>query len=185
MSRLIGFGIIVATFAVAVQLSGAPLEAFVDLPAMLLLAMFLLGGLWVAYGPRVVWAAFRQSVRSSSIERARARNVLGSARQLTWSAGVVSVLLMLISMFGDMSDPAAIGATLSLGLMPLLYAAILAELVFAPLRDSLSSTAEGEPPQDPPSQGNHAMLASLLVVAFIVILFLASILSLTEMRYDP
>jgi hypothetical protein len=145
-SNLIGFGIIAATFVVAIMLSKVPSALFLDPATMLVMALFILGGLWAAYGPRricdaVMLCVLRRS-SSSAAETARARRLFDSAGQLTWAAGIVTVLMWLISMLGDMSDPVGIGIGISVGLIPMLYAAFLAELVIAPLRDSLSSTSD-------------------------------------------
>ena len=139
---VIGFAI-VGVMLVLAAASGGQLDLFVD-PAMLIwFAGVLVGGLWMCFGPLTTIRAFVAAARPARVmdRDALATHLLVFARayQLAWGAGLTGMLIGFIIMLSNMDDPSSIGAGMAMGLLPVLYAAVLAEFILAPLQQSLAS----------------------------------------------
>lgn len=111
---------------------------FIYVPSILLVLGLVLGGLWMDFGPRRVMAAFTASLGfgplADQAESARHVEVLGRGSRLSWGAGVLGVIVGVIGILSDLSDPVQIGRGAATALLALFYGAILGELVFPSLR---------------------------------------------------
>ena len=87
------------------------------------------------------WKA--ESLRSNQIQNAL--NRLSTLRELFMGVGVVGVLVGLIKMLSDMSDPNLIFPAIATATFPLLYGFIFAELFTAPLIMRLRSVQDPNP----------------------------------------
>lgn len=130
------------------------LWVFLDLPSLLIVAgtglVFTAG--YHGYGPLV--AALRASRSKGSLSRIQSRahqHVLQSLRTLLCASAGLGLLIGLVHMLQNMSDPSAIGPAMAVALLTPVYGVIFAELVVAPMiRDLGLRTAPGEADsQDP------------------------------------
>lgn len=116
---------------------GGGLSIYVDIPSIVWMAGVLVGGLWMTHGPvrscGSIWRALTGYECVSYEELDRHVGVLTMAHRLCWGGGLVGMFAAFIAMLADLSDPAAIGASLAVSLLAPLYGVVLAEFLFAPL----------------------------------------------------
>ncbi|MEZ6193138.1 MAG: MotA/TolQ/ExbB proton channel family protein [Phycisphaerales bacterium] len=142
---LSGAAALLAVIAWVVRGSGDP-AIFIDTNMLLLMVVGIVAaGLWMCFGPaRSIGRHHRRGSRLS-LRRPRrvqlAIAVLARGYQLAWAGGFAGTLLGLVNMLSNMDDPAAIGPGMAAGLMPGIYALILAEFVFSPLQQVIISRA--------------------------------------------
>lgn len=143
--KLFGAAILLAAIAWIMNGSGDH-TIFIDPNMMLLMLSVLAGGLWMAFGPRVAASALCDAVlggRKSNPAKLLIRiAVLSRARQLSWGAGIFGFLSSVIILRSNLDDPAALGPAISYSLLSLLYAAVLAEFIFAPLQQIQHSRSQ-------------------------------------------
>ncbi len=60
--------------------------------------------------------------------------VFGHARQLSWAAGVLGMVIGVLAVFSDLSDPSVILQSVSFLVLPVVYGGVLGEFVFGTLR---------------------------------------------------
>lgn len=107
------------------------LDPLLDAPSLLLVAGFVATGLTASFGAGPVVAALRAIGGAPlTIDPALAREVFRRGHQLSWSAGVLGVVLGVMSALMNLADPAQLGPAIALCLVSLLYGAVFAELVF-------------------------------------------------------
>lgn len=141
ISRLAGIGIALGTIA-CLALPGSYLGNFIDVPSALLVAGVVLGGLIASFGPVAMMRCIRQGLETDPMP---GRDVATSVRiakhgyRLCWAAGALGVLLGVIQILSNLTDPAEIGPGLSVSLFTLFYGALLAEVVFSNLSQWLHS----------------------------------------------
>ena len=184
MHRLVGLLMTVIATLGAAWLSGG-FAAFLDAPALILVATLTAGAWLIAARPSealdAAWAVAAGPGDADPARRLRRVRVLAAGHQAAWGAGLVSSLLGLIAMLADLSDPASIGAAMAAALLPVLYAAALAELVLGPAGWTLAMQLEVEPPPGDPEGGAPAPPAvpwrGVSVVLLVLVLFLVSTLS--------
>ncbi|MFA9480001.1 MotA/TolQ/ExbB proton channel family protein [Phycisphaerales bacterium AB-hyl4] len=138
----VGLTIIVALVVGLVLLAGDA-RPFLNPIAMLWVIGVLLGGLWLSFGPRAILNAMavaitlpREIDRDSCVAHLL---VFARAYQLAWAGGLIGLLWGLITIFANLDDPSIIGPGLSVTMSPVLYGALLAELVFAPIQQAIAS----------------------------------------------
>ena len=139
--QLMGVVIVFSTIALAINaMAGAAI--FVDALAFVFLAGIVGGGLLVSYRPSITWKAIRGGLgiaSSSSQEELDLHiDVLNQARRLAWVGGGLASTIGLVRImwgaaFGNVTHTQALAGG-AIAVVPLFYAAILAELVFALLR---------------------------------------------------
>ena len=123
--------------------SGGQFEIFVDIPSLLWIGGVSVGGLWMCFGPATTVRAFIASVSGSRRidceSMATYLLVFARAYQLAWGAGLIGMLIGMIIMLANMDDPSSIGTGLAYALLVVLYGAVLAEFILAPLQQSMAS----------------------------------------------
>lgn len=111
--------------------------ALLDAPSLAFVSAFVLAGLCASFGPRQTLRSLRDvlfardGVGLSNSERDAHSAVLGRGYRLAWVSGGLGALAGIIRTLMNLSDPAELGAAAGLGLLSLLYGALLAEVVFA------------------------------------------------------
>ena len=104
------------------------------------------------------------------------QRVLSSAYQLCWGAGIVGTLFGIVIMLGNLSGPEAVGPGLSISLLMLLYAGIIAEFIISALQQRVISNAgTGVLSNQQDSASNvsnlkRSMLGKVTAVLFLVLL---------------
>ena len=176
---VIGFAI-VGVMLVLAAASGGQLDLFVD-PAMLIwFAGVLVGGLWMCFGPLTTIRAFVAAAHPARVTDrdtlATHLLVLARAYQLAWAAGLIGMLIGLFIMLSNMGDPSMIGSGMAMGLLPVLYAAVLAEFIFAPLQQALASrsglAAFNMPLLAVPHRSVQAVAFAVVFAALLVLLIM-------------
>jgi flagellar motor component MotA len=140
--KLSGLSLLLGIPVLAVMSSGTTLGIFIHLPSMLLVLGLVGAGLLLGFGPIRVGRAFRESISAdpecSPEELNELVEVFSRGARIAWGSGVVGVILGIISMLQNLSDPSQLGQGAALALLSLLYGAVLAELVFSNLRQWLA-----------------------------------------------
>lgn len=75
---------------------------------------------------------------------AMGRNILDSMGAAAPAFGMIGTLIGLITMLGDLSDPAGIGAGMATALLTTLYGSLMANLIFIPLAGKLGTRSKAE-----------------------------------------
>lgn len=138
---VLGFGVLASAVAWASWSSGN-LWYFVDLPSVLWVGTIILGGWLVSHGPVGVFRAFVcvwSADASTSVELYAGAKVFERGYQLAWGAGMTGLMVNLIVMLRDMSDPSKIGPAIAAALLAPLYGVLIAELVMASFHGCLVS----------------------------------------------
>lgn len=134
LSRLAGIAMAPGIIVLMALALGESLGSFIDLPSLLLVCGVVFGGLFASHGPHAMLRCLRQALEQEPMAQ---RDVAASLRvarngyRLCWAAGTVGVLLGVVHMLSNLSDPSLIGAGIAVSILSLLYGALLAELVFA------------------------------------------------------
>jgi len=194
MNRIIGF-CIVAGVLTWICFSGGAIGMFLDIPSLVLVVALLIGCCLFCFTPREVVDAVSGVVsgpgEATDAQLQRRIAVADLAYQVTWGAGVVGTLMGLIAMLADLSDPASIGAGMSVALLSTLYGALLAEFVFAPCQRTLinhwvcrSVTDESEKTDPPTAMSRSGMARGLMVVLLMLCSFFVLTTSFSEINQD-
>lgn len=104
------FGVIVwlGAFALMGQLSGSKLAMFINIPALLFVALGVAGALMIA--------GAKQQTRAGRLH---------VAATAAWYSGIIAFTMALIVLLGNISDPQAIGPNTAVALTAVLYGAII------------------------------------------------------------
>jgi len=148
LSRLAGIGIVLAAIALVTAPAGY-LGTFLDVPSALLVVGIVLGGLVASFGPRAIVRALRQAFEQDPLpgrDTAVSLRLAQHGYRLSWAAGVLGMLLGVVLMLSNLSDPADLGVGAALCVLSLLYGALLAELVFSNLAQWLQAGGEAGAP---------------------------------------
>lgn len=127
---------IVTLFLFAMAVMGAiNMGIFIDIPSAILIIGVVGGGLWITYRPGYVFRAIALGALRSPPrdldEVVQAQGVLRRGRHLCWATGVLGTLIGVIQMLADLTNWTAFGAGLGVALLTTLYGALMGELVFA------------------------------------------------------
>jgi hypothetical protein len=144
LSRLAGIAIVLGAI-VLVAVPAGYFRIMIDVPSALLVSGVVLGGLVASFGPRAILRAVRQAFAREPMpgrDTANSLRLFQHGYRLCWAAGVLGSILGVIGALANLEDPAGLGGALALGLLSLLYGALLAELVFANLAQWLQAGAE-------------------------------------------
>jgi len=157
LSRLIGLsltlGIFIWTAVCMTQLRY--IDLFIDVPTAIVMSAFTLGILFTCFTPSQLTAALttlRQSAAGRPTRgRAQAAAVFGQARQAVWGAGAILTVFSFIYILATSADfdPSAIKAGMSLALLPMGYAVVLAELVIAPCQQIVLNDFQSQDQKQP------------------------------------
>jgi len=189
--KAIGFGVIVLASWWLIM-AGGSFEAFIDLPSVVFLVLVVGGGLAFSGALPTGFAAVAASMTGQRVtDPHRLRRYLQSldaAYQLTWAAAIVGMFCGLIAMLTHMSDPSSIGSGMAVAMVPMLYSAVVAELLISPLRRALVlASTEADDPQPAartaPAVG-HARAAAIASVVVAVLIFFITLAAFSEIKSD-
>ena len=153
ISRYIGLAIVALPIWGIMWLGGTP-GIFLDIPSLLILVLFLIGGQMLCFGWTPSDRAWAAALGRGPLDPAQAQRhtrVLEAAHGLTWAAAVLGFLMGNVAMMANLADPSSIGAGIAVAMVPLVYAGILAEFIIRPLRYGLIARTDPNPtnPQSP------------------------------------
>jgi hypothetical protein len=156
VARLVGVCIVLDTILFNLTRNTAlQLRDFLDPGSITWLVGLIVGGLCIAFDPRIVFEAMVSStVPTGPLPPERRRQyvrVFDRAYALAWSAGLSWMAVNLIVMLVTMRDPASIGPAAAVAALPLLHGILLAEFFIAPLSDSVSSAPTTSEAADAPT----------------------------------
>lgn len=169
--RFTGLGIILFVLVCSVQGAG-DLWMFIDPIALVLVLGLVVGGLWMGCGPTRARHAFAVALGRAGDHDDAAR-VFAMGYQFSWGAGILGMLMSIITFLKNIDDPSKVGPALAVAMLPFLYAAIVAELIFNPLRHAMNNppTVHNKPSPTPPTQhrwiATSVLLFMLLTFSFI------------------
>lgn len=142
-SRLVFLSLFVAVVA-AVLLTNGDLSVLVDVPGLLLVCLLTMFGLLASFGPALTIEAIAAAIRRDFPQRQRSVHVAFWKRGyvLAWTSGVVAIVCGVFLLLSNVDDPSRLGPAFGLCLLPLFWAALLAEGVFGVLAHRLERAAE-------------------------------------------
>ncbi len=83
-------------------------------------------------------------VRASVEKASRAVQVFEAMANYSPAMGLIGTLLGLVSMLGNLKDPATVGPAMALALITTLYGAVIANMIFLPVAGKLRNRCEEE-----------------------------------------
>lgn len=112
------------------------LTYLIDIPSLIIMLVFTVpvlfkGGVWKDF--KRAWRLLKKDYTCHLDEVRRALDVVEMMQKQVLYAGVVCVLLTLITIFRRLSDPASLGPNLSVAILTMLYAMIF-EMLLLPLQ---------------------------------------------------
>lgn len=171
-SRLLGLAIIASAFAWAAMGTG-DVFLWIDVPAAMMVMMLIVGGLWASFRPIDILMAVATALTGD--QRSGPRQpvyvaVFGRAHQYAWGAGIVTMLLGIVAMLQNASDPSLFGPGLAVAVLPVLYGGILGEFLFSPMQQMLMHPDAENDNQaaDPPHGPARPALIALIVVSLVL-----------------
>lgn len=104
------FGVVIwlGTFGLMSQLWGAKLSMFINIPALLFVALGVAGALMIA--------GAKQQTRAGRLH---------VAATAAWYSGIIAFVIGLIALLANITDPQAIGPNLAVSLTGVLYGAVI------------------------------------------------------------
>ena len=183
ISRAVGLAIVLGVIGLLVVVGGER-SVFINVSALVYLAGILPGGLLLSFRPLLILRALGRSLtqqeEAAPEKLAQYIAVLDRAAQLAWTGGLLLFMLGLIQTLGFLEDASQISVAVAMGLVPLLYGVVLAELVFNALKHSLIAASpaayvklDGRQKGNSRAAARSVATACLLVVAVFLALFFA------------
>jgi len=164
--RLVGAAVLFAIVFLMLLLGGKP-NNFIDLPSVIFIFAAIFGGILISFSFSQIFDACNAALQGPSApcvsawQRKTRAAVFTRLHALAWGSGIIATIIGFIMMLSDLSDPYGMGPGLAVSLLTILYGAALAELLFAPMRQSVLN----QPPLDddtdtdtavgPSSPGEH------------------------------
>ena len=150
------------------------IQYFVDPPTLFIVAFGTLFFLMMNYSfsetRAMVRIALSRKTTPSRDEVAQAIHFFESGGRAALMFGVLAVFIGLILILMNLSsNPDALGPSMSIALMGIIYAVMIAELVFQPLRIQCVkklAAREESPPATAPGGAAHSLLLSLMLILF-------------------
>ena len=130
MKKIIGYIVSFTLIALAME---TPL-AFVNIPSVLIVFGLTFGGL-LADGRSIIQfcsALFDKHASPSQLHEAN--DTAYAAGNYAIGSGFVGTLIGVILMLGSLTDPAAVGPSMAVALLTVLYAVLLKYFIFTPIR---------------------------------------------------
>jgi flagellar motor component MotA len=186
--RMVGAFLIAFTMLTALLVApGASFGSFIEIPSLVWIVGIVAGGLFVGFPLETVARTIRAGVfgirETNQRKLQEYQRVLNSAYQLSWGAGIVGALFGIIIMLSTLSNLDAIGPGLSISLLMLLYAGILAELIINGLQQGIISNAGAGVSSDQQASVDNnvmtkrSMTGKVMAVLFLVLLQFGVLLS--------
>jgi len=118
----------------AITFAGANVLAFADLPSFVLVGIFPFLFISILYGFKETSQAFSMPFKKESSQDNLAKAVVFFQKygKTTWLAGLIGVIIGVITMFANLDDKAMIGPAVALALVSLLYSTLINVLVITP-----------------------------------------------------
>jgi len=116
-----------------VILEGGHPEQFLQVTATCHLLAFVLGGLMMSHGVRALGRAFAVALGADVRDTAEAEVLAGlchRGRRLAWTGGGVHFVCCLMHVVSVLDEPERIGPGIAVGMVGLLYGAIIGEIGF-------------------------------------------------------
>lgn len=118
--------------------AGGDVAAYASLPSAIFLVLTLLGALMMTFGPIALVIAMGDALgifRTHDAHRlAQDEAVLGFASRMSWGAGVVGTVIVIVAIAKNLDWSQVAYAVATVATPPLLYGSALAVFVFTPLR---------------------------------------------------
>jgi len=137
---------LLSSVVVAAMLWGSPLSVFVNAPSAVLVLGISLGGTLCASSGTDLRESLSDWLANEDLDKAgreRAHRVFTHLADFTVAGGVIGVLIGLVQMLRNLSDPTAIGPAMAVALLSLLYAVLFGEILLrAVAEDCLSRNGE-------------------------------------------
>jgi|GEM_PF-3600047 len=142
INTAVGFALLIFVLIWALR-SGGDIFIFLDVYSIIFMVFVMAAGMCISFGPRItykaIWAAAFSDNSLGRDECALYLLVFARAYQLAWAAGIVGMLLSLITILQHMDDPSKIGPGIAYSLLTVFYGAILAEFIIAPLQQVIAT----------------------------------------------
>jgi hypothetical protein len=147
LRRSAGAVILAGILALFLVLS-SPLQAFFDLPSLVLMGVGVPSAWWASSGASL--PRLRTTLRSTGPTPSaviEAQETVRAGRRVVWQVGAIATIIGLVQMLSNLSDPAAIGPASAVAVLPLFYSALAHTFLMSPLESrvrTLRATADRE-----------------------------------------
>ena len=138
MKKIIGYIVSFTLIALAME---TPL-AFVNIPSVLIVFGLTFGGL-LAGGRNIIgFLSVIFDKHASPSQLHEAQDTAYAAGNYAIGSGFVGTLIGAILMLGSLTDPAAVGPSMSVALLTVLYAVLLKYFIFTPIQGGFEERLE-------------------------------------------
>jgi len=173
--RTIATGGIVFLVVFAISAGGNPLM-FLNIPAMAFvfgICFFLLLGAYGADFLKFIPASLISLVCSPSRPSRRYAEIAKFGSRYVIAGGVITSLLGVIAMMGNLSDPSHIGMGIAMSMLPPFYAILASEIFFAFVYQAFSDSKSDSdtPKHDKPQLPATNLLIPIIVSGFMIGMF--------------
>jgi flagellar motor component MotA len=122
------------SFIAAALFCGGMLGVYIDLLNVFLIILFPLAYQWILFGKNFVktafWAPFKKE--PSLGELTKSQVFFKSYRKVTWITALIVIIIALVAMLNFLEDRSALGPTMSLAFLGMLYAGLIDILIIVP-----------------------------------------------------
>jgi hypothetical protein len=144
LSRSIGAVLVVAILSWVIIATGS-VHFWFDLPTILIAVVLTPAILLMSFGFGLTARAIRAGVAGKTIDDpatlGQYLRVLERGHSIAWMVGLMMMVMHVIAMTANMSEPSSIGASIAYACLQMFWPLVLAECVFAPLRDALATSS--------------------------------------------
>ena len=170
------FALIGTALIVTAILLGSPLNAFINLPSILIVISGMCCFSLAHHSFSDIKQAFQHALgESASPNLQKDLSVIATVRKTTYGSGVAGTIIGLVQMLQNLDDTSTIGPAMAVAILTAFYAVLLAEFFIDPMANRLLSHGIAEESKQttlPPPQSPHAvgMVFSVVLSLFVLLM---------------
>jgi flagellar motor component MotA len=138
MKKIIGYIVSFTLIALAME---TPL-AFINIPSVLIVFGLTFGGLLAGGRNIIQFCSVLFDKHASPSQLHDAHETAHAAGNYAIGSGFVGTLIGVILMLGSLTDPAAVGPSMAIAILTVLYAVLLKYFIFTPIQGGLDERIE-------------------------------------------
>ena len=178
--KWLGFFIIIALVVVGI-LFGGPLAGFVDLPSILIVGGFILGGALASFPFQYIFRTISQYLGNEKMDEQQAQKAhyfFSTLANRSLAGGMVGTLIGLVNMLQNLDDPSAIGPAMAVALLCPFYGTLAGEVIFRSAAADCLFRADGVPLKS--NRGASTLLFHVLTLLLVLSAFFVMLLAFAD-----
>lgn len=138
MKKIIGYILSFTLIALAME----DPTVFINIPSVLIVFGLTIGGLLASGRKIITFCSVIFDKHASSSQLHEAQDTAYAAGNYAIGSGYVGTLVGVVLMLGSLTDPAAVGPSMAVALLTVLYAVLLKYFIFTPIQGGLEERIE-------------------------------------------